>query len=158
MKVTFIYPAIGISGFGGDVAKYGGEVCWISHGLGLVATQASRFADVDILDMRRLNNWKELEDSLLASKSDWYGVSISTLNAKVGRTVINHVKDFCPESNIVVGGFDPTMNPEKYEDVHCIQGEGEKQIADLLGFEYQPMWMDRDWETTILDSGQKSFT
>ena len=59
MKVTFIYPAIGISGFNADSIRYGGEACWISHGLGLVATQAATIAEVDLIDLRRLNSWEE---------------------------------------------------------------------------------------------------
>lgn len=144
MKITFVYPAIGISGFNDHTYKYGGETAWISHGLAAVATAASAVATVDLIDMRRLTSWDEFRKVVKKSLANWYGFSISSMNREVALTAIGVVRSIHKNTNIVVGGVDPTMFPEEYKDVLVIKGEGERSISELLGGK-KPLWERYGW-------------
>lgn len=61
MRVTLIFPAIGIIGFGNE-DYFSGEVSWIHHGLASIgATLKKAGHKVTLIDMRRLSGWDEFE-------------------------------------------------------------------------------------------------
>ena len=64
MRVTFVYPGIGICGFKNSDYPTDGERNWISHGIASVATAISDQVDVDLIDLRDLNNWDEFRKQL----------------------------------------------------------------------------------------------
>ncbi|MBW1673796.1 MAG: cobalamin-dependent protein, partial [Deltaproteobacteria bacterium] len=135
MKVTLIYPAIGITGFGCKEIT-SGEVTWINHGLasiGAVLKEAGH--DVYLIDMRRLSGWEQFDKLMTTRKPDIVGISISAKDLKPADEAIKHIKKTVPDCKIVVGGIQPTQFPEKFKnnpDIdHIVKGEGESAMGNI---------------------------
>lgn len=146
MKITFVYPGIGICGFKGSDYPKDGEYAWISHGIASVATAISSQADVELIDLRDFNDWDEFSGWLIGS--DYFALSISSLNKKPALKAIELIREKSPQSEIIVGGFDPSMYPNNYVGIadHVIVGDGEYKLAESLGFELNGKlpWINRE--------------
>ncbi len=75
---------------------------------------------------------------LVAShRPDVVGLSVMTFQRKTARKVIALVRAIRPEAMIVVGGYDPSLAPEHYEDPESgvdfiVSGEGDLTFRELL--------------------------
>ena len=75
---------------------------------------------------------------LVAShRPDVVGLSVMTFQRKTARKVIALVRALRPEATIVVGGYDPSLAPEHYEDSESgvdfiVSGEGDLTFRELL--------------------------
>ncbi|MCP3893536.1 MAG: B12-binding domain-containing radical SAM protein, partial [Bacteroides sp.] len=136
MRVTLIFPAIGIVGFG-NKGYYSGEVSWIHHGLASIgASLKTSGHDVDLIDLRRLDGWQQYEEKLSESNPDYIGVSVSALDLKPALEAIDRAKNLIPRAKIAVGGIQPTMFPEKFIDNpnidFIVKGEGETAMHRII--------------------------
>jgi radical SAM superfamily enzyme YgiQ (UPF0313 family) len=72
-----------------------------------------------------------------ARRPDVVGLSIMTFQRKTARGIIRIVRGLAPSAHIVVGGYDPSLAPEEYEDGasgvdFIVRGEGDLTFRDLL--------------------------
>lgn len=139
LRSILIYPAIGICGFGKRRSPLtcNGEVDWINHGVGLVASYArSKGFDIDVFDMRDLDSWEQFELTVAKEKWDVIGISVSYIDYQIGKKAIDIIKKVSPASIVVVGGFIATIFPEQFLNNpnvdYVIKGEGEIAFAALL--------------------------
>jgi anaerobic magnesium-protoporphyrin IX monomethyl ester cyclase len=68
---------------------------------------------------------------------DVVGLSVMTFQRKTARRVIAFVRTLRPDVRIVVGGYDPSLAPEMYEDAGSgvdaiVRGEGDITFRELL--------------------------
>lgn len=143
MKMTFIYPGIGICGFEGSDYPKDGEYAWISHGIASVATHVAKQADIDFIDLRRLSGWDHFLERV--EESDWYGLSVSSLNAKAAKQCADKILEKYPKARFMVGGIDPSMFPNNYSWAEAIViGDGEKKVVEFFDGKYEPTWINRE--------------
>ena len=139
MKTLLIYPAISLCGFGARRPLTGnGEVDWIHHGVGLVASYArSKGFDISVLDMRALNSWDDFDLAIKQIDPDVIGISISYIDYKVSLEAVRRIKAINPYKLIVVGGFTPSLFPDIFLNNPLVDfvvvGEGEIAFTRLLG-------------------------
>ncbi len=74
---------------------------------------------------------------VLDERPDVVGLSIMTFQRHTARKVIALVRRLRPEATIVVGGYDPSLAPEAYEDAASgvdviVRGEGDLTFRELL--------------------------
>lgn len=136
MKITLIFPAIGVIGFGNE-AYYSGEVSWIHHGLASIGAslKASGY-DVNLIDLRRLSGWEQFDEKLKESNPDYIGISVSAMDLKPAMETVDRAKKLFPKAKVVVGGIQPTMFPEKFIDNDnidfIVNGEGETAMHRII--------------------------
>ena len=135
MRVTLVFPAIGIIGFDCK-AYYSGEVSWINHGLASLGAVLKREGhDVDLIDMRRLKSFDEFVELIKKRKPEVVGISISAMDLKPALETIKLTKKTLPYTIVVVGGLQPTQFLEKFVDNpdidYIVKGEGEGAIVDI---------------------------
>lgn len=71
-------------------------------------------------------------------RPDVVGLSVMTFQRKTARKIINLVRQIKPDVKIVVGGFDPSLDPAAYLDLSdgvvdfIVRGEGEITFRELL--------------------------
>jgi anaerobic magnesium-protoporphyrin IX monomethyl ester cyclase len=68
---------------------------------------------------------------------DLVGLSVMTFQRRTARRIVRLVRTLRPTARIVVGGYDPSLAPEAYEDPDfdvdfIVRGEGEQKFRDLL--------------------------
>jgi radical SAM superfamily enzyme YgiQ (UPF0313 family) len=86
-----------------------------------------------------------VQDSVVATvrqlvsdlRPDLIGLSIMTFQRRTGLALIRMVTDMHPGARIVVGGYDPSLAPEHYENPSArvdfiVRGEGDITFRDLL--------------------------
>jgi anaerobic magnesium-protoporphyrin IX monomethyl ester cyclase len=139
LRSILVYPAIGLCGFGKRRSAFtgNGEVDWCHHGIGMIGTYArSKGFDIDIFDLRDLNNWGEFEYVMQKEQFDVVGVSVSYVDYKVAMQVIDIIRRVSPSSKIVAGGFVANLFPQVLVDNpkidYVISGEGEIAFSSLL--------------------------
>ena len=134
MKVTLVYPGIGICGFSNENTD-DRERHHIGHGIASVGASAKAAGyDVNLIDLRTLTGWEEFEAKIKADPADVYGISISQADCKPGDEVIKKIKATVLNANIIVGGLHPTVFPFEYahKGVTIVVGEGEVTFVDML--------------------------
>ena len=72
-----------------------------------------------------------------ANSPDVVGLSVMTFQRKTARKVIALVRALRPKARIVVGGYDPSLAPEEYEDPtlgidFIVRGEGDLTFRELM--------------------------
>jgi anaerobic magnesium-protoporphyrin IX monomethyl ester cyclase len=70
-------------------------------------------------------------------KPDVVGLSVMTFQRTTAQRIVRLVKSLRPEADVVVGGYDPSLAPEQYEDPSLgvdvvVRGEGDLTMRDLL--------------------------
>ena len=78
-----------------------------------------------------------VERLLRDHRPDVVGLSIMTFQRRTALRLIAHIKQWRPEVVIVVGGYDPSLAAEAYEDPGCgvdavVRGEGETTFRELI--------------------------
>lgn len=138
MKVTLIYPGIGIRGFGKTkLFPHYGELQWIQHGVAFIAAYAKREGyEVDLIDMRTLNSWEHFENIITLKSSDVIGIYVSYLDYKSVLKAFEVIKTINPKTVTVAGGIFATIFPQellKNDNInYVITGEGEITFTNLL--------------------------
>ncbi len=138
MKVTLIYPGIGIKGFGKTkLFPLDGELQWIQHGIASIGAYAKREGyEVDLIDMRTLNSWEHFKNIMTLKSSDVIGISVSYLDYKSALKAFEVIKTINPKIETVAGGIFATLFPQellKNDNInYVITGEGEITFTNLL--------------------------
>jgi len=71
-------------------------------------------------------------------KPDLVGLSVMTFQRKTAKRIIDLVRSLKPDIRIVVGGYDPSLDPDAYMDLShglvdfIVRGEGELTFCELL--------------------------
>jgi radical SAM superfamily enzyme YgiQ (UPF0313 family) len=71
-------------------------------------------------------------------KPDLVGLSVMTFQRKTAKRIIDLVRSLKPDTRIVAGGYDPSLDPEAYTDLlhgrvdFIVRGEGELTFCELL--------------------------
>jgi len=71
-------------------------------------------------------------------KPDLVGLSVMTFQRKTAKRIIDLVRSLKPDTRIVVGGYDPSLDPDAYTDLShglvdfIVRGEGELTFCELL--------------------------
>src|ERR1700735_247590 len=63
------------------------------------------------------------------------GLSIMTFQRRTAARIIELIRGLRPEVKVVVGGYDPSLAPEAYEDMgvdYLVRSEGEVTFRELL--------------------------
>jgi len=134
LKLLLIYPGVGVGGFGCT----SGEGAWIHHGLGLIGSFViNKGFDVELMDMRNYPNWEEVTLAI-ADKTcnvDIVGISVSYADYPIAEKIVRLIKQLNPTAKIVLGGYAPSIMPDKFDDWavdHLIVGEGELAMLDIV--------------------------
>ena len=134
MKVTLIYP--GIVGIGFNSLGKGGMDCnWINLGLAYIgAYLKSESHQVDLIDLRAMRNWNEVEAEIARRDSDVFGVYFNTPNFNNALACCAVAKRL--KKMVVAGGPHATVDPDNLISTgqvdYVITGEGEVSFAELL--------------------------
>jgi anaerobic magnesium-protoporphyrin IX monomethyl ester cyclase len=141
--ITLIYPGIAIFGFG-QLKKQGekfvgknGELNWIHHGLASMGSSLkSKGYDVKLIDMRTLDSWEHFKKIIENINSEIIGISISNVDYKVAMKAVEIIKGAKPSTKIIVGGLNPTIFPEIYQNNekidYIVTGEGEITLLKII--------------------------
>jgi radical SAM superfamily enzyme YgiQ (UPF0313 family) len=79
-----------------------------------------------------------LEDLMKRIQPDLVGLSVMTFQRKTAKKIIELLHSLRPSVRVVVGGYDPSMEPEAYTDESrsrvdfIVRGEGELTFRELL--------------------------
>jgi radical SAM superfamily enzyme YgiQ (UPF0313 family) len=134
MKITLIYP--GIAGIGFNSLGRGGMDCnWINLGLAYIGAYLKENSyDVNLIDLRAMNDWKQVEEEIKLKNSDIYGIHFNTVNYSNGLRCVQVAKR--NGKLVVAGGPHATISAEEllasgFID-YVITGEGESSFLKLI--------------------------
>ena len=69
-------------------------------------------------------------------KPDAIGLSVMTFQRKTALAIAGLLRQLCPSTRLIVGGYDPSLAPEAYEASpeidFIVRGEGEHTLCELL--------------------------
>jgi radical SAM superfamily enzyme YgiQ (UPF0313 family) len=133
MKVTFIYAGIGGCGFNSYRSN---EASWINHGLAILASvMKQKGYAVDLIDLRRLTGWQHFRQIVKNGIGEIAAITMMSVDYDHSTKAAKIIKEFKPETKIIVGGPHPSICPEELEDlefIDCIvKGEGEITLPKL---------------------------
>lgn len=136
MKATLIYVGIGVAGFNNNRPTGDREGSWIGHGIASIGANAKKAGhNIDLIDMRQLSSFDDLEAMIKLSPSPVYGLSVSAVDYLPALKTAVVIKKALPQSKVIIGGIHPSIFPEKYDynviDT-VVQGEGEITFVNLL--------------------------
>jgi len=134
MKVTLIYPGITECGFN---SLRGNEGSWMNHGLAILsAALKARGHEVELIDLRRLTGWDDLEERAKSLTSRAVGITVMSVDFNPSRRAAEIIKRHRPDVKVFVGGPHASICPEEFEPlqyIDCIvKGEGEATLPALL--------------------------
>lgn len=135
MKTTLIYA--GIAGKGFNSLKQGMDSGWISHGLAsLSAFARAHDFEVNLIDLRALNDWDQFRHELLARRPDVVGLTMMSVDFNPVMRAVEIIKAARPETITVVGGPHPSFEPQSVLDNalvdYVVVAEGEITFTNLL--------------------------
>lgn len=134
MKITLIYPGIAWIGFN-SLGKGGMDRNWINLGLAYIGAYLKENSyDVDLIDLREMNNWAQAEEEIKMRKSNICGIHFNTVNYNNALRCAQIAKR---NGKVVVGGGPhATIAPTELLDTgfvdYVITGEGELSFLKLL--------------------------
>ena len=134
MKITLIYPGISRIGFG-SFGKGGMDRNWINLGLAYIAAYLKKNAyDVDLIDLRAIDDWRNLEDEIRKRGPDIVGIHFNTVNYGNALKCAGIAKKL--NRIVVAGGPHASVDPEgvlNTKDVdYVVAGEGEISFLNLI--------------------------
>nr|MBC8248196.1 cobalamin B12-binding domain-containing protein [Anaerolineales bacterium] len=108
MKTTLIYA--GIAGYGFESLGKGMEAGWINHGLAqLSACAKAEGFDLDLIDLRGLKGWDELQAEIKRRRPNVVGLTMMSVDYNPATRAIKVIKDMDPSIITVAGGPHPTL-------------------------------------------------
>lgn len=135
MRTTLIYA--GIAGKGFNSLKQGMDSGWISHGLASLSAYAkSQGFEVDLIDLRALEDWQHFRRELLARRPDVAGLTMMSVDFNPVMQAVAIIKEVSPQTITVVGGAHPSVAAQSVLDNpqvdYVVVAEGEITFANLL--------------------------
>lgn len=134
--VLFVYAGITSCGFA-SFGK-GPDSSWISHGLSILSSCLKKAGySVELIDLRRLSDWKEFEDKIEKRKPEIVGLTMMSVDFNPVMKSIEIIKKINPKAKVIVGGPHPTLASEEVvarkKIDYIILGEGEIVLPILIG-------------------------
>jgi radical SAM superfamily enzyme YgiQ (UPF0313 family) len=135
VKVTFIYPAIALSGFNDPPKDM--SMRNIHHGLCYLSACAKRagFA-TELIDLSILSGWDDLRDKLRKEPVEIAAVSIMSPDYPYAVRAARIIKECCPSAVVIAGGIHPTIAPDELsanpDFDYIVRCEGEEAFVSLL--------------------------
>lgn len=134
MKITLIYPGIARISFN-SLGKGGMDRNWINLGLAYIGAYLKENSyDVDLIDLREMNNWAQVEEEIKMGKSDICGLHFNTVNYNNALRCAQIVKR--NGKIVVAGGPHATIAPTELLTTgfvdYVIVGEGELSFLKLV--------------------------
>ncbi|MFZ5800397.1 MAG: B12-binding domain-containing radical SAM protein [Candidatus Omnitrophota bacterium] len=134
MKITLIYPGIAGLGFN-SLGKGDMNHNWINLGLAYIGAYVKRSGHiVDLIDLRGLSGWEEVQDELKTRASEVVGVYFSTVNFDNAIRCCKIAKE--QKMTVVSGGPHASIDPQGLIETgavdYVITGEGEISFCELL--------------------------
>ena len=133
MKTLFLNPFLDR----GEKAKANSPLLGVLY---LAAVMEKNGYSVKVVDSVALGfDWNDLREKLIQENPDIVGITATTLSMPALIKTANFVKQYLPKVKIIVGGFGPTIEPEKTImenpaiDI-AVLGDGEKTIAELMEY------------------------
>lgn len=147
MKITLIYPGIAEIGFN-SLGKRGHDTNWINLGLAYIGAQLKKNKiDVDLIDLRDLKDWDEVNFEINRENSDIYGVYFNTVNFNNALICSKFAKEI--GKIVVAGGPHATISPKEILDTRYVDfvivGEGEISFLKFIN-----SFLDRNIDKIIL--------
>lgn len=136
MRITLVYAGIAGKGFGS--LKQGMDSGWISHGLASLSAYAKNqgFTDVNLIDLRALDDWEDFRQEVTARKPDVLGLTMMSVDYNPVVRSAKIAKEVNPQIITVVGGAHPTAEPDSVlanPDIdYVVTSEGEITFGNLL--------------------------
>lgn len=136
MRIIFIHPSNSCTGFNTE----GKNILFSQVHTGLCTLSAvckkKGFTDIDIIDVRMLQNWHEFRDKIIESKPDIVGITMMSPDYDYASKCIDLVKNINSKIRTVVGGMHPTVMTNEVisnnKIDYIIVGEGEIAFPELL--------------------------
>lgn len=134
MKITLIYPGIVKVGFN-SLGKGGMDRNWINLGLAYIGAYLKKYSyDVDLVDLRELQDWDQVRAEMKYRLPDVFGVHFNTPNYNNALECCKMAKEL--KKIVVAGGPHASVAPDDlittgYVD-YVIIGEGEISFLELL--------------------------
>jgi len=140
MKVLIVYPykSWRVSLYR-KFKKVSNNILETKHGIGYLINYATFNGEkVDFLELGSVS-WKEFK--MIVKNYDIVGYSIISMNYKSAIKAIKINKKENPKVIVIVGGVDPSVSTDKYENNHFIDyiicGEGEISFLKIIKAKYQ---------------------
>ncbi|MBI5184530.1 MAG: radical SAM protein [Nitrospinae bacterium] len=136
MKILFTYPGVANIGFNSFFNRKDSVDSWyIPVGLCYLAAVAKREGhDVDLMDLRYLSGYEEVEEKIISSGCDVVALSYQTPGAEYAMEVAKIAKKH--NKITVAGGIHPTIMPDEVLSSglidHVIVGEGAISFPELV--------------------------
>ena len=136
MRISLVYAGIAGKGFGS--LKQGMDSGWISHGLASLSSYAKSqgFTDVNLIDLRALDDWEDYRRVLAERKPDVLGLTMMSVDYNPVCDSAKIAKEVNPNVITVVGGAHPTAEPDSVlanpNFDYVVTAEGEITFANLL--------------------------
>lgn len=135
MKILMVYPSHSwYMRIYRKIKKIPNSSLGTKHGIGYIINYAkSNDEIVDFLELESVS-WKEFKR--IVKNYDIVGYSIISMNYIIAMKAIKINKKENPNVTIIVGGVDPSVSTEKYENNHLIdyiiRGEGEISFLEII--------------------------
>lgn len=136
LKITMVDPGFGPDSFDSYTDSHWSSV--INHGLCSISAyaKANGYPKIDLIDIRHLRDWDDLERRLLELEPDVVAITMRSCDYHNVERVLEIAKRHNPEVRTVIGGPHPTALPDDLprDDLvdHVIVGEGEVSFVELL--------------------------
>ncbi|MFA5144261.1 MAG: radical SAM protein [Candidatus Omnitrophota bacterium] len=135
MKIAFVFPGIGETGF----AKIKQPISFgcINHGLCSLSACAKKAGhETCLIDLRELSSWADFTEDLKRFSPDVVAITVMSVDFDYAVGACRKAKESLPKVKVVVGGPHPSIMPEEFtlnSDIdHIVVGEGETSFVKLL--------------------------
>ena len=135
MKITLIYPGIAQIGFK-SFGRGTPTTNLMSLGLGYLGASIKKNTtwNVDLIDLRKMNNWENFTENLKQKSCDVVGIYVNTVNFDFATKCAEIAHKL--GKIVIMGGPHAAWAPHELEEYnfvdHLITGEGEYTIVDVL--------------------------
>jgi len=135
VKATLCYSGISQCGF--DSYGKDDEGSYLHHGLASISAYAkSKGFSVDLIDLRKLKGWSDVEKEVKKRDSAVYGLTMNSVDYNYVNKFIDIIKTVNDSLKVVVGGIHPTVMTEEVisnKNIdYIVTREGEISFAELL--------------------------
>jgi anaerobic magnesium-protoporphyrin IX monomethyl ester cyclase len=135
VRTTLVYA--GIAGKGFNSLKQGMDSGWISHGLASLSAHARAHGfEVNLIDLRALNDWDHFRREILERQPDVVGLTMMSVDFNPVMRAVEIIKTARPETTTVIGGPHPSFEPQSVLENtlvdYVVVAEGEITFTNLL--------------------------
>ncbi len=135
MKIVFVFPGIGETGF--PKARQTIGFSHINHGLcSLSACTKKAGHETSLIDLRELSGWDDFLQGLQRLSPDIIAITMMSVDFDYAVEAAKKAKAALPNAKIIMGGAHPSIMPEELTPIteidHIVIGEGETSFVKLL--------------------------